>query len=107
MRLNFLGFPWILSSESRLIKGLRGKTRESFSRRFLPQRRSETTDRAPPVEAMRNDRIAHRASLVQFLIFCKHLSPDPFQFRPSMQSARAKSRARSSRPRARACRRSW
>jgi hypothetical protein len=26
--LDFLGFPWILSSESRLINGLRGKKRE-------------------------------------------------------------------------------
>jgi hypothetical protein len=29
--LDFLGFPWILSSESRLINGLRGKlTAENF-----------------------------------------------------------------------------
>jgi hypothetical protein len=28
--LDFLGFPWILSSESRLINGLRGMKREQF-----------------------------------------------------------------------------
>jgi hypothetical protein len=28
--LDFLGFPWILSSETRLINGLRGKTAEAF-----------------------------------------------------------------------------
>jgi hypothetical protein len=30
MRVGFLGFPWILSSESRLINGLRGMKREQF-----------------------------------------------------------------------------
>jgi hypothetical protein len=36
--LDFLGFPWILSSESRLINGLRGSFRNEFSQRLVPSR---------------------------------------------------------------------
>jgi hypothetical protein len=37
--LDFLGFPWILSSESRLINGLRGFfSGKKFSRRFSPRK---------------------------------------------------------------------
>jgi hypothetical protein len=34
--LDFLGFPWILSSETRLINGLRGKNRRRIFRGVLP-----------------------------------------------------------------------
>jgi hypothetical protein len=37
-RLDFLGFPWILSSESRLINGLRGILREKFFLSLFPRR---------------------------------------------------------------------
>jgi hypothetical protein len=33
--LDFLGFPWILSSESRLINGLHGKNHQTFFLRRL------------------------------------------------------------------------
>jgi hypothetical protein len=36
--LDFLGFPWILSSESRLFNGLRGTNRERFFIAVLPRR---------------------------------------------------------------------
>jgi hypothetical protein len=60
--LDFLGFPWILSSESSLINGLRGINRENFFLAVFP----------PTLEAQEGDlcgfgtskrRIAHRASL--------------------------------------------
>jgi hypothetical protein len=73
--LDSLGFPWILSSESRLINGLRGFFRErNFSHLFLGLR--DAAGREPAVEAMRMRRILHEESLAEFLIFCNQLSPD-------------------------------
>jgi hypothetical protein len=71
--LVFLGFPWILSSETIDINGLH----EIFARSFFlallsPGRAVET---ATPRFGMRKGRIAHAASLLQFLIFCKRLPP--------------------------------
>jgi hypothetical protein len=72
--LDFLGFPWILSSESRLINGLRGIFRGSF---FLgPVLAREEPERAPAVEAIRKGGIVHGASLLQFLIVSNQLSSD-------------------------------
>jgi hypothetical protein len=45
--LVFLGFPWILSSESRLIKGLRGKTCEKFLLAPFPGAKTAGTERRP------------------------------------------------------------
>jgi hypothetical protein len=36
--LDFLGFPWILSSETRLINGLRGLKREQIFLALFPWR---------------------------------------------------------------------
>jgi hypothetical protein len=41
--LDSLGFPWILSSESRLINGLRGKSEQKFFTPLLPWRGSPET----------------------------------------------------------------
>ena len=59
--LDFLGFPWILSSESRLFNGLRGqKRRKFFSALFRGLSRAGT---APTVSGMRKRRIAHTGKL--------------------------------------------
>jgi hypothetical protein len=42
--LDFLGFPWILSSESRLINGLRGISGEKFFRKSWLARKAGTRD---------------------------------------------------------------
>jgi hypothetical protein len=70
--LDFLGFPWILSSESRLINELREIFR---ARNFLDPfpRRSQRREREPAIEPTRMRRIAHEASLIKFLIFVKQL----------------------------------
>jgi hypothetical protein len=74
--LDFLGFPWILSSESRLFNVLRGqKRRNFFSALFRGLSRAGT---APTALGMRKRRIAHKASLSWFLLFCKKLSSDAF-----------------------------
>ena len=59
--LDFLGFPWILSSESSLFNGLRGKTAENIFGAPALASRSARTEGA--VEAMRKRRIVHGASL--------------------------------------------
>jgi hypothetical protein len=56
--LEKLGFPWILSSESRLINGLRGMFREKYFARLLPCGGGDTA-----VEVMWMRRIVHEASL--------------------------------------------
>jgi hypothetical protein len=72
--LDFLGFPWILSSESRLINGLHGINRAEVFVVLSPAVRSARTGafglRVP------TGRIAHVASLIWFLIFCKGLLSD-------------------------------
>jgi hypothetical protein len=72
--LDFLGFPWILSSESRLINGLRGIFRGRF---FLSLSWREKPERAPAVETIRKGGIVHGASLLKFLIVSNQLSPEP------------------------------
>jgi hypothetical protein len=62
--LDSLGFPWILSSESRLINGLRGINR---ARVFLDA--SSLAWVAGTVEGARKGRIVHPASLAYFLVF--------------------------------------
>jgi hypothetical protein len=74
--LDFLGFPWILSSESSLFNGLRGMKRGSFFLSTSPwrsQRRDGTGGRGH-AEAQE----CHGASLTLFLIFCKRLPSAPF-----------------------------
>ena len=70
--LDFLGFPWILSSELSLFNGLRGKNCENFSSRFSPC--MSPTERQPAVEAMRKGGIGHGVSLSYFLISCNKLA---------------------------------
>jgi hypothetical protein len=59
--LDFLGFPWILSSESILFNGLRGIFAErNFSHPFAI---GGSAGAAPTVSGMQKRRIAHTASL--------------------------------------------
>jgi hypothetical protein len=76
--LDCLGFPWILSSESRLFNGLRGFKREEFF--SLLVRRRGTPGTGACGLSLRKGRIVHGASLIYFLIFCKRLPPTPFPF---------------------------
>jgi hypothetical protein len=50
--LDFLGFPWILSSESRLFNALRGESVANFFARFLlcAERRRDGSPESRPVE---------------------------------------------------------
>jgi hypothetical protein len=81
--LDFLGFPWILSSESGLFNALRGqKRRNFFSALFRGLSRAETESTAL---GMRKRRIAHNASLSWFLLFSKELSLGPFPSAASIQ----------------------
>jgi hypothetical protein len=60
--LDFLGFPWILSSESRLINGLRGIFAEKFFLgAFLAG--GVCAETRAPVLAVRKGKPVHRASL--------------------------------------------
>jgi hypothetical protein len=71
--LEFLGFPWILSSESRLINGLR----EIFHEHSIASPSfGAKPGRAPAVEAIQKDGIVHGASLPKFLIVSNQLSLD-------------------------------
>jgi hypothetical protein len=73
--LDCLGFPWILSSESRLFNGLRDQKRGSFFLGAFPRRLKGERTGARNL-GRRKRGIAHRTSLSQFLIFCKiWLSP--------------------------------
>ena len=68
MRFDFLGFPWILSSESRLFNGLRWILREeNFSRPFAARQRAGA---GAGILTMQKRSVAHRASLTRFLLFC-------------------------------------
>jgi hypothetical protein len=67
-----LGFPWILSSESRLFNGLRGLKRRSFFLALFPSVRSRQTGACDL--GMRKCRIVHGPSLTRFLIFSNMLS---------------------------------
>jgi hypothetical protein len=65
--LDFLGFPWILSSESRFFNGLRGQKRRKF---FLALFRGLSRAReAPTVSGTRKRRIAHTGKLNFISIF--------------------------------------
>jgi hypothetical protein len=82
--LDFLGFAWILSSESRLFNGLRGIFREEFfSGIFLVLRGRD--DGEPAVEAMRKREIVHGRSLAPFLISCNQLYREPAPSAASIQ----------------------
>jgi hypothetical protein len=76
--LEKLGFPWILSSETRLINGLRGIFAEKFCVTLLPLGAVGAPGRKAAGEAMGKRGIVHRASLTSVLIFCKQLSPGRF-----------------------------
>jgi hypothetical protein len=78
-----VGFPWILSSESSLFNGLRGKSCGGFFLSLLSSRVSLKT--ASPRFGMAKRQIAHGVSLNIFLIFCKNLSFEPFRFADSIQ----------------------
>jgi hypothetical protein len=70
--LDFLGFPWILSSESRLFNGLRGIFREEkFIAPFAARWRAGTGADMP---TMQKRGVAHRARLTRFLLFCNQLA---------------------------------
>jgi hypothetical protein len=70
--LEKLGFPWILSSELSIFNGLRWIFAESkFARPFAAA--PELRERRPTILVMLSGRIAHRASVTLFLIFCKKL----------------------------------
>jgi hypothetical protein len=60
--LDFLGFPWILSSESRLFNELRGILQEEFFWGF-PLSSRGAGNGEPAVEAMRKRRNVHGAKL--------------------------------------------
>ena len=78
--LDFLGFPWILSSESRLINGLRGFYPEEYlSRPFLALRAPE---RAPVVEAMGKRKIVHGGELNPASDFLQEIVVRAVPFRP-------------------------
>ena len=69
--LDSLGFPWILSSESRLINGLQGTNRPVFFAFVLGgSRRRDGSQQL----GLREDRIVHALSLNGFLILCNELS---------------------------------
>jgi hypothetical protein len=74
--LDFLGFPWILSSETRLTNGLRGIFLEKFFPRLFASALAAGTGCRSLGESKR--RVAHRGSLAFFLIFCKTLPPAGF-----------------------------
>src|ERR1700722_17586281 len=71
--LDFLGFPWILSSELSLFNGLRGINAQKFFASLF-RVKFESAGGTPAVEVMRKRRIAHEPSLTHFLIFCNRLS---------------------------------
>jgi hypothetical protein len=77
--LDCLGFPWILSSESRLFNGLHGMKRGNF---FLSpfSMALRGTGTGAAVEALRKHRIVHEASLPKFLILRNTLSSEAFPF---------------------------
>jgi hypothetical protein len=60
--LDFLGFSWILSSESKFFNGLRGFLPEEYFSPLFPGV-MKAQQRAPAVEGMRKRRIVHGASL--------------------------------------------
>jgi hypothetical protein len=69
--LEKLGFPWILSSESRLINGLRG----IFARIIFLAASCLTAAGDAATEAVRMHRIIHDASLARFRLFVNRSSP--------------------------------
>jgi hypothetical protein len=70
--LDFLGFPWILSSESRLFNGLRGIfAGGNFTRPFAAA--AEASRESSSVLSMQKRRIILQSNLTWFLILCKEL----------------------------------
>jgi hypothetical protein len=66
--LDYLGFPWILSFESRLFNGLRGVKREKFFVAVFPRRLRAGIGACSFGTSKRT--LVHAASLAYFLIFC-------------------------------------
>jgi hypothetical protein len=81
--LDFLGFPWILSSESNLFNELRGIKRGNFFLALFLMRWAlrALTKQSRPCGAQD----VHGATLADFLIFCnKELTPPvPFALNPN------------------------
>jgi len=89
--LDFLGFPWILSSETRLINGLRAILAAREFRAAFPAR-ARRAERAPSVLGMRKGRTVHAASLARFLILSINCSFRPVLGRAAGLCARAHER---------------
>src|ERR1700733_7427182 len=83
--VGFLGFPWILSSESSLFNGLYVVFAGKFFLGVFPI--EEAAGRKHTVKAMRKRRIVHGASLTHFLIFCNTLRSKPSPSAASIQSS--------------------
>jgi hypothetical protein len=71
--LDFLGFPWILSSESIHINGLRWIFAEKFFLGVFPLG-GFTLRRGSPILVVRKGKLVHGASLPYFLLFWNQLS---------------------------------
>ena len=89
--LDFLGFPWILWSESRLFNGLRGFFAGRIFAGLFPTLRGAATGACG--RAMRKRRIIHGASLTWLPIFRKRLSSASFPLRPPQSTGNSLSAA--------------
>jgi hypothetical protein len=70
--LDFLGFPWILSSETSSFNGLRWILADrNFSRPFAAA--PEPWERRPTILARGKGRIGHGEKVTHFLLFCNKL----------------------------------
>jgi hypothetical protein len=73
-----VGFPWILSSKSRLINGLHGINRGKFFLAVFAPWAFESPERKGDREGTRKRRSVHRESLTYVLILFNLLSRRPF-----------------------------
>src|SRR5208283_2649170 len=71
--LDSLGFPWILSTEMSLFKGLRASLREFFSRSDLSPRKEPLPDERP-IEPLRFAWRQHEGTIQGFLLFRNKMS---------------------------------
>jgi hypothetical protein len=86
--LDFLGFSWILSSESRLINGLHGVSRE-INFRGRPSGLALSGALREAIEAVRKIGNDHQASLAYFLVFRKKIPPTERRRSPMIDQPRA------------------
>ena len=74
-----VGFPWISLDSLVQIGTFQWVTRNNREEFFHPLfRRERAVETASPRFGMAKGRLAHGASLTEFLIFCKTLLPEPF-----------------------------